>query len=175
MTEQRVARTKYEELQQAIRDYGQAAFQNLLRCKALGDAVIENFHAYLDCDPRCVSSVPAEGAFDPRKSYGEEAFSFHNRPVIILEPVRFGMSVIVGNAEDSGSLWLRTIIAAEVAGDSFDVYVGAQPLIHVPLDFEGKLDPIFDAIVQEFLDTFEIDVMEFNDVRFKSNIGFLPN
>lgn len=170
-----MARTKYEDLQQAIRDYGQAAFQNLLRCRALGDAVIENFHAYIGCDPRCVSGVPAEGPFDPRKKYGEEAFSFHNRPVIILEPVRFGVSVIVGNAEDSGSLWLRTIVSAEIAGAAFDVYVGAQPLIHTPLEFEGRLEPIFEGIVREFLDTFEIDVMEFNDVRFKSKIGFLPN
>jgi hypothetical protein len=170
-----LARSKYEELEQAIRDYGEAAFQNLLRCKALGDAVIDGFPAYLNCDPRCVSGVPAEGAFDPRKNYGDEAFGFHARQVIILEPVRFGISVIVGNAEDSGSLWLRTTVAAEVAGDSFEVYVGAQPLIHTPLDFEGHLTPIFEAIHQEFLDTFELEVMEFNDVRFKSKIGFLPN
>jgi hypothetical protein len=173
--ERGVARTKFEEIQDAIRTYGQAAFQNLLRCKALGEAVIEGLHKYLGCDQRNVSAVPPEGPFDSRRDYGEEAFSFHNRQIIILEPVRFGVSVIVGNAEDSGALWLRTLVSAEVAGDAFEVYVGAQPVIRTPLDFEGSLDPIFEAIVQEFLDTFEVDVMEFNDVRFKSKIGFMPN
>jgi hypothetical protein len=166
--------SKYEELQNAIRAYGEAAFQNLLRSKTLGEAVIEGFSAYLACDPKCVSAVPAEGPFDPRRNYGDEAFSFDGRDVIILEPVRFGISLIVGNAEDSGALWLRTTVSAEVAGDQFDVFVAAQPLIRLPFDFEGKLQPVFDAIHQEFLDTFQIEVMEFNDQRFRTGIGFLP-
>ncbi len=169
-----MAQTKYEELQNAIRAYGEAAFQNLLRSKALGDAVIAGFSDYLACDPKCVSAVPAEGPFDPRHDYGDEAFSFRQRDVIILEPVRFGISLIVGNAEDSGALWLRTIISAEIAGDQFEVFVAAQPMIHVPFDFEGKLQPVYDAIHQEFLDTFQIEVLEFNDARFRAGIGFLP-
>ncbi|MGE0408595.1 MAG: hypothetical protein AB7P23_04945 [Amphiplicatus sp.] len=169
-----MARTKYEELQDAIRAYGAAAFQNLLRSKALGLAVIGGFAAYLGCDPACVAGVPAEGPFDPRRDYGDEAFSFSEREVVILEPVRFGVSLIVGNAEDSGALWLRTIVAVEITGESFDVFVAAQPVIRVALDFDGRLGPVFDAIHREFLDIFQIEVMEFNDVRFKTGIGFLP-
>ena len=166
--------TKFEELQKAIFDYGEAAFQNLLRCRAFGDAVSQGFPEYIGCSEDCVSAVPIQGPFDPRKEYGDEAFSFYGREVIVLEPIRFGISLIVGNAEDSGALWLRTIISVEITGDTFDVYVASQPLIRVPLEFEGKLTPVYDAIHKEFLETFTLEVMEFNDSRFKTGIGFLP-
>ena len=118
---------KFAELKAAIYDYGQAAFQNLLKCRALGDAIVAGFVDYEGCDARCVSAVPVTGPFDPRKDYGDEAYSFHGRQVIVLEPIRFGLSLIVGNAEDAGSLWLRTVIAMEITGDTFDIFVAAPP------------------------------------------------
>ncbi|MEO0399255.1 MAG: hypothetical protein AAF224_07495 [Pseudomonadota bacterium] len=166
--------TKFDELKTAIHAYGEAAFQNLVRCRALGGAIVDGLPAYLGCEARCVSAVPAEGAFDPRKDYGDEAFSYAHRDVIVLEPVRFGVSLIVGNAEDAGALWLRTIIAAEMIGNEFTIFVSARPKVRVPLDFTGKLEPVFDAIHQEFLETFTREVMEFNDSRFENGIGFLP-
>lgn len=166
--------TKFEDLQNAIYEYGEAAFQNLLRCRALADAIIKAYPTYIGSPAGSVSAVPLEGPFDPRKDYGDEAFSFHKRDVIILEPIRFGLSLIVGNAEDAGSLWLRTAIAVEITGDTFDIFVASQPLIRVPLEFDGKLSPVFDAIHKEFLETFTLEIMEFNDARFKTGIGFLP-
>ena len=173
-TQKQNADSKYNELREAVRAYGEAAFQNLLRCRALGDAIIGGFHAYEGCAASCVSGVPFEGPFDPRKEYGDEAYSFSRREIIILEPVRFGVSLIVGNEEDAGALWLRTALAAEMAGDAFDVYVAARPKIRIPLDFEGRLEPVFEAIHKEFLETFTREVMEFNDSRFRTGIGFLP-
>lgn len=164
---------KFEELKAAIFSYGDAAFQNLLRCRALADAIVEGFAKYEGCEEGCVSIVPPAGEFDPRKDYGDEAFSFHQRQVIILEPVRFGVSLIVGNAEDSGSLWLRTMISMEVTGDTFALYVASRPLIRVPLEFEGQLEPVFDSIHREFLETFTLEVNEFNDKRYSTGIGFL--
>jgi hypothetical protein len=168
-----VAQTRYETLQTAVRDYGAAAFQNLLRSKALGEAIIGGLHVFLGCPQECVAGVPFEGPFDPRKAYGDEAFSFHRREIIVLEPVRFGISLIVGNVEDSGSLWLRTSVSVEVSGDRFDVYVAERSVIHAPREFDGALDPILEAIYQEFLSVFEIETMKFNDARFKNGIGFL--
>jgi len=169
-----MADTRFKKLQEAIRTYGAAAFENLLRCKGLGEAVVAGFPDYLGCNAACVTAVPPEGPFDPRKDYGEDAFSYRKREVIVLEPVQFGMALTVKNIEDSGSLWLRTAIQIEVTGDSFDVFVAQQPLIHVPLDFEGKLEPIFEAIYREFLNTFQLEILEFNDKRFETGIGFLP-
>lgn len=166
--------TKFEELQKAVYEYGDAAFQNLLRCKAVADAIIQEFPAYIGCTEDCVAAVPAEGAFDPRKDYGDEAFSFNQRDVIILEPVRFGLSLIVGNAEDAGSLFLRTVLSVEIVGDAYHVFVSGRPLVRVPIEFEGALGPVFDEIHNEFLETFTLEVMEFNDARFKDGIGFLP-
>jgi hypothetical protein len=165
--------SKYDELKSAIRDYGRAAFENLVKCRALGDAIIEGFHRYEGCDSRCVVAVPPVGAFDPRKDYGDEAYSVAGREVVILEPVRFGLCLIVGNVEDQGSLWLRTVISMEMVGAAYDVFVASRPLIHVPLDFEGKLDPVFEAAHQEFVETFTLEVNEFNDTRFRTGIGFM--
>ena len=168
-----MTQTKFDELRAAVHEYGEAAFQNLLRCRGLATAIIEGFPAYEGCASENVVAVPAAGPFDPTKTYGEEAFSFSSRQVIILEPVRFGLCLIVGNAEDAGALWLRTAISAEITGDTFDVYVAAQPLIRTPLDFEGALEPIFEAIHREFLQTFTLEIQEFNDQRFKTGIGFM--
>ncbi|HBS35050.1 MAG TPA: hypothetical protein DEA50_08240 [Parvularcula sp.] len=92
----------------------------------------------------------------------------------MLEPVRFGLCLIIGDTDDKGALWLRTPIAAEVAGDQFDVYVAHRPVIHVPLEFAGKLAPVFAAAHQEFLETFTLETDDFNDAGFRNRIGFLP-
>ncbi len=166
--------TRFAELQGAIRDYGHAAFQNLLRCRALGEAIVAGFAAYEGCPPGNVSAAPATGPFDPRKEYGDAAFSFSQREVIVLEPVIFGLALIVGNAEDEGSLWLRAPVSMEVTGADFLVVVGKQPEFRVPLAFEGALDPVFAAIHLEFIQTFQLKVDEFRDARYKTGIGFLP-
>jgi hypothetical protein len=164
----------FDELKAAIRDYGQAAFQNLFKCRALGEAIVAGFHAFEGCPKENVAAVPAEGPFDPRTTYGEKAFSFAAREIIVLEPVRFGLCLVVGNVEDKGALWLRTSIAAEIAGNQFDVYVAHRPVIHVPLDFKDKLAPVYDAVHQEFLETFTVQTNDFRDAGFKNRIGFLP-
>ena len=170
-----MAKTRFQELQDAIKTYGAAAFENLMRCKGFGDAIVAGFPEYLGCEADCVRAVPPIGPFDPRKDYGDLAFSYSQRPVIVLEPIRFGVALTVKNFEDSGALWLRTAIAIEVTGASFDVYVAQRPIIHVPLDYDGRLEPVFEAIFEEFLDTFKLEVLEFEDKRFETGIGFLPD
>lgn len=167
-------KTRFEKLQDAIKTYGAAAFENLLRCKGFGDAVLTGFPEFLGCDKECVTAVPHDGPFDPSKDYGDAAFSYRNREVIVLEPVQFGIALTVKNFEDSGALWLRTVLSIEVTGDSFDVFVAQQPLIRIPLDYDGKLEPVFEAIYREFLNTFQLEVLEFNDKRFQTRIGFVP-
>jgi hypothetical protein len=164
----------FDQLKAAIRDYGQAAFQNLFKCRALCEAIVAGFPGHEGAPKENVAAVPAEGPFDPRTNYGEKAFSFAAREIIVLEPVRFGLCLVVGNIEDKGALWLRTTIAAEVAGDRFDVYVAHRPVLHVPLDFAGRLAPVFDAVHQEFLETFTLETNDFLDAGFKNRIGFLP-
>ncbi len=166
--------TRFQKLQEAIRTYGAAAFENLLRCKGLGEAIIDGLPAYLECGAQCVTAVPPIGPFDPRKDYGDEAFSYSHRQVIVLEPVQFGVALTVKNFEDSGALWLRTALSIEVTGDSFDVFVARQPKILVPLNYENRLEPVFEAIYREFLNTFQLEVLEFNDKRFATGIGFVP-
>lgn len=167
-------KTPYQELQAAIHDYGEAAMENLVRCRALGHAIVGGFQDYLSTEECCVSPVPPSGAFDPRKDYGDGAFSFSQTPVIRLEPVVFGLCVTVPHEEDSGKLWLRVILKLAVAGGVFDVFAGHQPLIRVPLNFEGQLTPVFDAIKEELLSVFAKELAVFNDSRYAEGIGFVP-
>ncbi len=169
-----MTQTRFENLQEAIKTYGAAAFENLLRSKGFAEAVLAGFPGYLECASECVKAAPPAGPFDPTKDYGEAAFSYSHREVIVLEPIIFGVALTVKNFEDSGSLWLRTALSVEVTGDTFDVFVARQPLIRIPLDYEEKLEPVFDAIYREFLNTFQLEVLEFNDKRFATGIGFVP-
>ena len=169
-----MAQSRFEKLQEAIKTYGAAAFENLMRCKGFGESIIAGFPAYLGCSQSCVTAVPPQGVFDPRKNYGEDAFSYRQREVIALEPIQFGIALTVKNQEDSGALWLRTAISIEVTGDGFDIFVAQQPRIRAPFDYAEKLEPVFEAIYREFLNTFQLEVLEFNDKRFETGIGFLP-
>ena len=165
--------TPYHQIKDAIRDYGEAAMENFLRCRAFGKAVVAGVPAFFGCSPKCVSLVPAQGPFDPSKSYGDEAFSFDPKGVIRLEPITFGICVIVPNAEDSGSLWLRTGVRVEVTGDTFDVFVSNQPMVRIALNFQGKLDPVHQALVNEYLSVFRKELARFSDERYAGGIGFL--
>lgn len=169
-----MTKTRFENLQDTISTYGAAAFENLLRCKGLGRAIIDGFPGYISCSKDCVTAVPPAGQFDPRKDYGQEAFSYAHRPVIVLEPIRFGLALTVKNQEDTGSLWLRTAIAIEVTGNTYDVFVAQRPIIRIPVDTADQLEPVYEAIYQEFLSTFKLEVLEFRDERFETGIGFLP-
>ena len=167
-------KTPFEELKAAIHDYGEAAMENLVRCRALGHAISDGFLEYLGVTEDCVSLVPPHGPFDPRKDYGDKAFSFSEAPVIRLEPIVFGLCITVPHEEDSGKLWLRVIVKLAVAGGVFDVFAGHQPLIRIPLDFEGQMTPVFDAIKEELLSVFAKELAVFNDSRYAEGIGFVP-
>lgn len=168
-------KTPFDDLTQAIRDYGRAAMDNLVHCKAFGRAVIDGYAEWLGCAPERVGGVPATGPFDPRHDYGDGAFNFHKTPVIRLEPVTFGVSLVVDNAEDSGSLWLRTAVRVDVSGRNFEVFVGGQPLLLVPVEFEGALEPVFKALHGEMMAVFSRELAEFRDNRFSGGIGFLAD
>ena len=167
-------KSRFEDLQDAIKNYGAAAFENLVRCKGFANAIVSAFPKYIGCEAGCVKAVPPAGPFDPRQNYADLAFSYAHRQVIALEPVQFGIALTVRNLEDSGSLWLRTAIAIEITGDTFDVFVAQQPVIHTPLNYSDRLEPVLEAIYQEFLQTFRVQVMAFNDKRFETGIGFIP-
>ncbi|WOI54354.1 hypothetical protein [Parvularcula sp. LCG005] len=166
--------TPYEQLQTAIRDYGDAAMGNFLRCRALGQAVVEGLPDYLKCPPAHVKLVPPAGPFDPAKAYGDKAFSYNENAVIRLEPISLGVCVIVPNTDDSGSLWLRTGLRVEVTGETFDIFVANQPMVQVPLEFTGQLTPVYETIHAELMAVFRKDLQRFTDERYAGGIGFLP-
>jgi hypothetical protein len=171
MAEERVP---YDVLKEAIQAYGEAAMQNFLRCRAFGHAVAAGLFDYLGAPEPCVSLVPAKGPFDPSRKYGDAAFSYDPGQPIRLEPISFGLCVIVPNTEDSGSLWVRTGVTVDVAGGVFEVFVTNQPRLRVPLDFEGHLQPVFEALMAEFLRLFRIELADFGDPRYQNRIGFVP-
>jgi len=167
--------TRYAALQTAIHDYGAAAFENMCRGRRLGDAILSGYAPWLGCADACVAGVPVAGRFDPRRDYGEACYSFHGRKTILLEPVRFGVSLIVENREGPGALWLRVGVSATVSGDDYDVFVGERPRLRAPLDFgPADLEPVFAALHAEMLSTFRRGVEDFEDDG-AGRVGFLTS
>lgn len=166
--------TPYEEIRRAIRNYGEAAMENFLRCRALGHALAEGLNEYLGAPEPCVALVPPQGPFDPKRRYGDEAFSYDPNQPIRLEPIAFGLCVVVPNEEDSGTLWIRTALKVEVVDDRFEVFVSNQPKVRVPLAFEGQLLPIYQTLRAEFLHLFRQELADFGDPRYQNRIGFVP-
>ncbi|GGY49534.1 hypothetical protein [Parvularcula lutaonensis] len=167
-------KTPYETLKAAIEAYGEAAMENFLRCRALGHAVAEGFDSYLEAPEPAVALVPPQGPFDPSQEYGDAAFSYDPKQPIRLEPIAFGISVTVPNVEDSGSLWIRTGIKVEVKDDRFEIFIANQPRLRLPLDFEGKLQPVYETLMAEFLHLFRHELADFGDARYQNRIGFVP-
>jgi hypothetical protein len=166
--------TPYDVLRAAIHAYGEAAMENFLRCRALGQAIASGLHDYLGAPEPCVSLVPPKGPFDPSRAYGDAAFSYDEKQPIRLEPISFGVCVTVPNTEDSGTLWVRTGVTVDVANDMFEVFVTNQPRLRIPLEFEGRLGAVFDALMAEFLRLFRIELADFGDPRYQNRIGFVP-
>lgn len=169
------SKSPYQVLAEQISDYGKAAMDNLVHCRAFGRGVLDGYAGWLGCEPSRVVGVPARGPFDPRHEYGDAAFSFHKTPVIRLEPVLFGVCLTVDNVEDSGSVWLRTGIRCDVAGTGLEVFVGGQPMLRVPVAFDGELDAVFKALHREMMSAFSQELDEFNADRFSGGIGFLAD
>ncbi|MEE4207665.1 MAG: hypothetical protein V2I43_00170 [Parvularcula sp.] len=165
--------TRYQELTRAVHAYGQAAMENLLRCRALGLATSNGLAAYLGAPETCVALVPAQGPFDPKRDYGHEAFSYDPLRPIRLEPIIFGLCVIVPNAEDSQSLWIRTGVRCEVIDERFEVFVANQPMVRLPLEFEGQLEPLFETLMREFMQIFRHELADFGDERYRHQLGFV--
>lgn len=154
---------RYAELAAAVAAYGRAAMENLVRCRALGYAIADALPAYLSAPQGRVALVPHEGPFDPGKAYGDQAFSFAGAAVVRLAPISVGVCVIVPHAEDSGAVWVRVALRLEISGDDFDVYIGSQPVVRVPLDFFAALEPALAAIHAELLAVFARDLAAFED------------
>jgi hypothetical protein len=166
--------TPYARLTAAIHAYGSAALENFLRCRAFAHALAESLHDYLGAPEPCVSLVPAKGPFDPKKAYGEKAFSYDPARPIRLEPITFGLCVTVPNAEDSGSMWIRTAVMAEVKEDRFEVFVAGQPRVRVPLDFEGNFGPVHETLMTEYMRLFRQELEEYGHEDYQNRIGFVP-
>ncbi len=165
--------TRYEVLTRAVHAYGEAAMENFLRCRALGLAIAEGLFAYLGASEDCVALVPATGPFDPERDYGHDAFSYDPKRPIRLEPITFGICVIVPNLEDSNSLWIRTGIRCEVIDERFEIFVANQPRVRVPLEFEGELEPVFETLMREFMQIFRHELADFGDERYRREFGFV--
>lgn len=167
--------TPFGQLQAAIKAYGEAAMENLLRCRALGHAVVEGLPSYLQSPPEFVSLVPPDGPFVPHRDYGDDAFSYDQSLPIRLEPIAFGVCLVVPNVEDQGSLWVRAAVRVDIRDERFDVFVGRQPRIRLPLAFEGELLPLFETMTAEWMSAFRRELAEFGDARYQHQLGFVPS
>lgn len=165
----------YDTLRQAASAYGEAAMANFLRCRALGYAIAKGLPGFLGAPAEAVALVPARGPCNPKANYADRAFNYDPARPIRLEPVVFGLCLMIPNAEDSGSMWIRTPVKVEVANSRFEVYVDDRPRVRIPLAFEGALDPVYEALLAEFMEVFQQELEDFGDSRYQNRLGFVTD
>ncbi|MEQ8406317.1 MAG: hypothetical protein RKE49_14570 [Oceanicaulis sp.] len=109
--------TRLDELAGTILEYearGRRAFQAV---SAFARVLIAGFDRYLDPRGGHVVGVPAEGAWDPKKDWGEQMFGQARPEHPSLDPIKFALAVRVRHEDTDTVWWIRTKISAEVTGE----------------------------------------------------------
>ncbi len=166
--------TRMQQLQEAVRRYGQSSIDNNRLVRSCGEALIYHFRSYLGSEPDAVLGVPPRGSWDPESvDYGDEKFSFFGAAMLQITPVEMGLSVRIPNLHDEGELWVRVVVTIEVSDGQFVVAVGDGPSVRIALDpSTADLDRVSERIFEWLLAIFE------NPVRYASavasaRIGFI--
>jgi hypothetical protein len=147
-----MTQSRIDALRQAAWKYGAVTTENDAFVKRLAHVLREGFAEYLGVDLSCVSLVPAAGDYDPRLDYRDAAFSTYLSGLQLLEPIQFGLSVMVQNLGDSGANWLAISIEVMKRADRAEVFVGQSPKISIPAAYEGCLEPVFERLYNGMAD-----------------------
>ncbi|MGJ3232244.1 MAG: hypothetical protein ACFE0P_10640 [Oceanicaulis sp.] len=109
--------TRLAELADTILEYearGRRAFQAV---SAFARVLIGALDRHLDPRGGHVVGVPADGAWDPKKDWGDAMFGKANPDHPTLDPIRFALAVRVRHADTDTVWWIRTKLSAEITGE----------------------------------------------------------
>lgn len=153
-----------------------AAHAQTQTVKKLGLALVESLRKLIGNDRFSCWLCPPDGAFScVEKLYRDAAFSYHQAPLLLLEPVTFGVALAFPFRDKPDKRWaLRLVLSAECAGDEMQILLlddrdmsrpdmttdlpdppQLVPLMRIPTDF-GTADvdrvavQLFDAVTDKF-------------------------
>jgi len=160
-------------LAEAITRFGETSGLARRRVKQLGDELTEAFRAYLGEEAR-VYAVPPMGKWDPA-TYFDQAFSYHGRHLLGVEPIKMGLAVCIPHIKDDGAMWVRIVLTFELHRNEVVVTVGDHLAV-------GRVQETYDAAmltalcsgIYDFLLSIFADPVQSAVELQHGRIGFLP-
>jgi hypothetical protein len=167
-----MTQTRYEDLQDLVRQYGQETEAFAARVHEAGLAILDAYRAFLGGPESAVNGVPAFDPFEPRVPYRDAMFSNYMSAAVNLEPIFMGLSTEIGNTTDDGAIWVRTVIEFHPAAEGLEVLVGDRQ--HRTL-FVTKTDRVLQEICEAvYRDVTEVFSLDLNEARGSARVGFVP-
>ena len=139
----------------------------------LKNDVISTLNDYLAEGEKVVLGVPPSGEWNPEQvDYRDEALDAFDDPLVMLRDIEFGIAVRLDNLEDSGHCWVRVPLSVHRASGNVEMTAGDQPVVRVPLEYQGHLTKICEAVWRDLLTIFRDPVAKRrSDLK---GIGFRP-
>lgn len=168
-----MTKSKYEELQELIATYGEQTGEFYKQVKATAPKIVEAYRAFLGGPDTSAITVPPDGDFDVRRVYRDAAFDSFERRTIYLDPIRMGLCTQIGNREDRGATWVRTVIEFHPSNGGIRATIGNRGRqFHLGDETEGVMGDICEAIFQDVREAF---AMELEQAQGRSRIGFITD
>jgi hypothetical protein len=166
-----VARSRYEQLQQLARLYGEETVSFRRKVNELGPRIVDAYDHFLDGPKGSAIAVPPDGDFDVRCDYRGEAYDCHGRGLIYLETIRMGVCTLIKNLSDDGASCVRTLVQFTPSDGGLLLKIGvAERQFRIPEDEVGDLSDVIDAIFRDATAAFSL---ELEDAQGKPKVGFL--
>ncbi|WP_295447226.1 hypothetical protein [uncultured Pseudophaeobacter sp.] len=166
-----MAQSRYEELQQITKKYGDETWSFHKMVKDIGPMILEAYISYLGGPKTAAVAVPPSDGFDPRICYRGEAFDCYGNGTLFLEPIRMGVCTEIGNLLDSGATWVRTILVFHPSSGGLRLTVGnRERRFQVAAHSKSVSSEICEAIFQDAREAFSL---ELDEAQGRSTIGFI--
>lgn len=128
--------TRLGALSKLIAEYGEVSYTNYKAVRALGDATIIAFRAYLGGGAQ-VWGVPPVGDDWKAQNYNDAKYSTFRGGLLEIEPIRMGLALGIPHLHDDGELWMRVVIEFDCIVAEIAVQVIDRRVV-VPRDFKPE-------------------------------------
>ena len=161
--------TRAEALAEIAGEYGDRALTNYSQVRNLAINLRDSLRDYLCHEKDCAFLVPPSGKFGAR-DYGSDAFSVSGKGFLPLEPISFGLAVLVSGKKD----YIRIVITVRKEGDTLYLTPDNRKphRINLPLD-KAQITEITEAMYAYLVDWFASRIDRYDNGDYGNNdIGF---
>ena len=161
--------TRAEALAEIAGEYGDRALTNYSQVRNLAINLRDSLRDYLCHDKDCVFLVPPSGKFGAR-DYGSEAYSVSGKGFLPLEPISFGLAVLVSGKKD----YIRIVMTTRKEGDTLYLTPDNRKPYRLDLPIsDDQLAEITEGVYAYLVDWFASRIDRYDNGDYGNNdIGF---